>query len=388
VAHLAYHYPPIISRPPLTPKAVVVSVPARDEAKTIAQTVRALCAQVDGAGQPLSGVQILIVANNCTDDTARRAREAATPGTAIEVVEADLSPEQANVVGARRLALDLAAQRAGPGGSLVSTDADTLPEPDWLWQLCAPLRAGMDASAGRILLSPGSRAALPESVRRTYQLDTGYRLGAEALTERLNPQPHDPWPRHHQHFGANLALTVQAYRAVGGVPQVDALEDVALVRALARCDLRLRHTPLARVYTSARLCGRVDLGLSTQLREWCAGPEFWTVPGGPELAALARAEAALRAAWTRRLLPNHMAASGHGLADGWMAPGDVLDAALEAPTLGLALEAAHTARLTQGDWAAQFPAVPVRQAWEELRTLLEGGLQAASVPGLGSAADD
>lgn len=30
----------------------------------------------------------------------------------------------------------------------------------------------------------------------------------------------DPWPRHHWHFGASLALTARAYRCVGGLPMV------------------------------------------------------------------------------------------------------------------------------------------------------------------------
>ena len=345
------------------PGPVVVAVPARDEAANIAQTVRSLCAQIGAYGQPLPGVQVLIVANNCRDDTARQARRQAPPGANIEVIEVELAPAQANVVGARRLALDLAAERAGPGGTIVSTDADTVPEPDWLWQLCAPVSAGADAAAGRIVLSPGSAAALPGNVRRTHRLDTAYRLAAEALTDRLNPQPHDPWPRHHQHFGACLALSVRAYRAVGGVPPVSALEDVALVRALRQRDLRLRHTPHARVYTSARTTGRVDLGLSTQLLEWRCGPEHWTVPGGAEIAALAQAEAAFRKAW-------HGGARQH-LPELWRAAPTALNAALSEPTLGLGLEAAHTARIIQGDWQRHFAPVPLPQAWQEVRVLLE-----------------
>ncbi len=339
-------------------------MPARNEAAHIARTVRALAAQVDADGEPLAGYEVWVLVNNSTDGTARRAAGAVPPGAPVRVVTRTLPPGEDNVVGARRAALDLAAARLGEDGSgvLVSTDADSVPGADWLWQLGAALRAGADVACGRILLAGAERARLPAPVRRVYLQDTAYRLAAEQLTARLNPDPCDPWPRHHQHFGANLALTLRAYRRVGGVPDVPCLEDVALVRALRRHDLRVRHTPHARVHTSARTSGRVPVGLSTQLAEWHADPGAWRVPGAAEVAALAGAEAALRAArsrgWTVRL------------ADRWLASPAELREALRAPTLGLALEAAHAARGRAGLWAERHPPVPVARALADLRAVL------------------
>lgn len=372
-----------------SPTPVVVAIPARDEAATIAQTVTALGAQLDLNGRPLSGYRVLVLANNCRDETAACARRAAPASLTLEVREVCLAPDQATVVGARRAALDAAAVLAGADGLIVSTDADTLPAPDWLAQLTRPLRAGAAAAAGRILLArddardaagDGGRG-LPGPVRRTHLLDTAYRLEAERLACLLDPDVHDPWPRHHQHFGASLALTVAAYRQVGGVPQVQALEDVALVEALRQHDLPLRHTPQARCTTSARLSGRVALGLSTQLQEWTRDPAHWQVPGGAEVMAAARARAALRLAWTGRQRSEHQGsgrpASSLGrptlqqLSTLWLAPAHEVRAALHAPTLGRALANCQQARWQAGEWAARYPSVPVAQARAEVRACLD-----------------
>ena len=353
--------PPLVAPHLAGMPPVVVALPARDEAGSIGAALQALAAQVDGAGAPLRAFGVLLLVNNCAGGTAERAREATPAALHLWIREVTLPPPQANVVGARRAALDYAAQWAGDGGIIVSTDADTRAAPDWLWSLLAPIRAGADAAAGRILLGADG-ARLAGAVRRTQQLDDRYRMAACELTARLNPDPSDPWPRHWQHFGANLALSVEAYRAVGGVPPVACLEDLALVRALRRADRTLRHTPRAVVYTSARLSGRVTVGLSTQLAEWRGGPSAWSVPGGAEVAALARAESALRTAYA--------GGRGANLPRLWRAEASALGAALRAPTFGLALEAAHAAR-EAGDWPALYPPIPVEQAWDEVQDWLD-----------------
>lgn len=350
--------------PTALPKTVV-AVPARNEAEGISRTVRTLAAQVDAQGRPLEGYEVWILVNNSTDETAGRAMRAVPAGRPVRVVTHTLSPGNDNVAGARRAAMELAANRLGgnPDGLIVSTDADSVPAPDWLWQLRAAVHLGADVVCGRILLCPHERARLPGPVRRVYLQDAAYRLAAEQLTEQLNPDPFDPWPRHYQHFGANLALTLRAYRRVGGVPDVPHLEDIALVKNLRRHDLRVRRTPHARVHTSARTTGRVPLGLSTQLAEWHADPAAWRVPGSAEIAALAWAEAALKEArqqgWTT------------GLVDRWLASPAGLRSALRAPTLGLALEAAHAARLGAGVWQRRYPPVPVARALAEVRCQLQ-----------------
>jgi hypothetical protein len=352
----------------------LVAVPARNEGQGIGTTVRALAVQVDGQGQPLGRYGVVVLVNNSTDDTAEQAHAACVNAPQVSIVT--LPPDQANVVGARRAVLDLAAAALGHADQaiLVSTDADSVPAPDWLWHLQQAISGGAEVACGRILLGAQERASLPAAVRRVYLQDAAYRLAAEHLTARLNPDPTDPWPRHHQHFGANLALTLRAYRQVGGVPDVPHLEDVALMRNLRRQDVRVRHTPYARVYTSARLTGRVPVGLSTQLAQWHHDPGAWLVPGGPEVAALARAEAALRACWVRRTWSSSI---GRQLERLWLAPAPALRSACAAPMLGQGLEEAHGARHWAGVWAGRYPAVPIAQALAEVRGAVRAGQQRA-----------
>lgn len=54
----------------------------------------------------------------------------------------------------------------------------------------------------------------------------------------------------------------------GGIPDVRFLDDVASVDACRWADLRVPHSPLARVQTSPRREGRAEVGASWQLRQW------------------------------------------------------------------------------------------------------------------------
>ena len=50
---------------------------------------------------------------------------------------------------------------------------------------------------------------------------------------------------------SEMAVTVGAYRRVGGIPPLPSLEDVALYDALRAVNARIRHSPAVRVVTSA-----------------------------------------------------------------------------------------------------------------------------------------
>ena len=266
--------------PPRAGLRVCVIVPARNEADNLPATLAALAAQRGPHGQPLPAdhFEVLLLANNCTDDTAARGRQLARqyPALALHVAELHLEADHAHVGRARRLLMDEAAARfeqlGRPAGIIASTDADTQVAPDWLAATQAEIAAGADAVGGRILtdaetaVPPGSPTLA--QLRHTQQRDTDYRLLCAQLEHQLDPAPADPWPRHHQHFGASLALTARAYRQVGGLPEVRYLEDEALCQRLRRHDLAIRHSPRVRVVTSARCEGRVEVGLSWQLREW------------------------------------------------------------------------------------------------------------------------
>ena len=270
--------PQLVATPILPTCVATIIVPARDEAEGIIATLTALAGQTDHAGQPLDPriYEIILLANNCRDATAPLARRFARqhPRVVLHVVERTLPQDEANVGMARRLLMEEAYQRFcdldRPSGVIVSTDADTIPEPTWLAATLTAIAAGADAVGGRILTDPIGRAALPIGARHAHLRDVGYRSLVAEVESLLDPLPYDPWPRHYQHFGASLALTADAYRKVGGLLSLPALEDVALSIALVLADARLRHSPDVRAFTSARTVARNVRGFSTQFQEWGA----------------------------------------------------------------------------------------------------------------------
>ncbi|WP_424952817.1 glycosyltransferase [Deinococcus sp.] len=361
-------------RPEAAP--LIVAIPARDEEDRIARTLRALGQQ---HGEHGGSLRVLVLANNCTDQTAAEVRRVArTLACPVEVVEESFAPQLAHIGHARGQALTLAAARLedAPGGLLATTDADTVVAHDWaLWLRLAFARA--DVVAGRILTLPEESACLPRALRRLQLQDAAYHLLCAQVSSRLDPDPHDPWPRHHQHFGANLALRLSAWRRLSGWPGGRCLEDVALVRELRRLDLRIRHCPAVRAWTSAREHGRVEVGLSSQLREWSAlqaRDEPWRVPGAEEVWSAALAGAALRRAWSARATEGRNETTGEdtlgALQDLWLIDRNALREALMAPTLGEARERALHDRHAAGRWSKRYPPVPLEQALQTLRLRL------------------
>lgn len=299
---------PLIAAPPDPRCLAVIIIPARDETAGIEATLAALAAQRDPTGQPLDPhrYEVILLANNCTDTTAALARSFAAchPALALHVAECRLPAREANVGTARRLLMDEACRRllllGRTRGVIASTDADTRPAPTWLAAILAEIARGADAVGGRILTDPLGRASLPEGARRSHLRDVGYRTLRVEVEALLDPVAHDPWPHHFQHFGASLALTAEAYRCVGGLPPLPALEDVALSIALVLADARFRHSPTVRAVTSARTVARNVRGFSTQLREWgilraAQAPSL--VESAASIMARARQRRRLRQLW-------------------------------------------------------------------------------------------
>ncbi|AII51441.1 glycosyltransferase [Hymenobacter sp. APR13] len=353
-----------------------VIIPAKDEAGQLPETLAALAAQVDLQGLPLpySSYEVLVLANNCLDHTADvvRAFAGSHPQMMVQVAEATLVAPEAHVGRARRLLMDEACHRleqtAGPRGIIASTDADTRVAATWLAATQAEFAAGADAVGGRIYPEAASGEIC---VRRTHLLDARYRLLRARLEALLDPDPADGWPRHHQHFGASLALSVAAYRQVGGLPIVPYLEDEALWQALRRHDLRLRHSTKVCVSTSSRHQGRVEVGLSWQLREWASLLQQQQEPlveSGASLLANWQARRELRQLWAHAHSAPARRPSCVQLAAALSVPaGALAQQVVVASSFGVLWEwvERHRAR-----WRRQR-LVPLSQAIFELRQLVE-----------------
>jgi glycosyltransferase involved in cell wall biosynthesis len=251
----------------------VVAIPARNEAARLPTCLAALGAQchADGAPLDLSAVAVLVLANNCSDGTAQIAHALApTLPFRLVVEEVALPPSIAHAGGARRRAMDRAAALFGevppPGAALLSTDADGRAAPTWLAANLAALQAGADAVAGAIEPDPAEAARLPALLRAREAREARYAALHDEMAALVDPDPSDPWPRHAAHSGASIALTLAAYRRVGGLPAVPVGEDRALFEALLRAEMRVRHCPAARVTVSCRLQGRAAGGMADTLR--------------------------------------------------------------------------------------------------------------------------
>ena len=248
--------------------ATVVAVPARDEAERIGACLRALLDQRDHTDQPLApgAVKVVVLANNCRDDTAARAR-AVSP--AVEVLEVELPPDRANAGAARRAAMESAVARLAPPGAglICTTDADSRPRPDWIVRLWDAVQAGAEAVAGAVEFDPLESRAFSDARRREGVYSA---LQAE-IVARVDPEAHNPWPNHIWAWGANLAVTAGAYRRVGGLFPQALGEDRAFLQRLRYHDVPVRHCLDARVWTSARTEGRAPGGLASLVRDHVAG---------------------------------------------------------------------------------------------------------------------
>lgn len=259
---------------------VTVVIPALNEAEHLPRTLAALVGQRDVDGSPLAPqtYDVLVYANNCTDATADVVRSFALrhPRHAVYVAEQWLPANIAHIGTARCTAMNAAAARFAGAGALAvlaGTDADTIPSPTWLAWTLREMRDA-DAVMGRILVDPAEWCSLPRHTRQMLLDENAYLMAVSHLASVMAPTSHDPWPRHWQRSGPSFAVRVDAYEAVGGVPPVRVLEDIALYDALEQRGARIRHSLRVRVRTSARLASRAAGGFGTWLAEWNAqGPD-------------------------------------------------------------------------------------------------------------------
>ena len=231
-------------------KAVVV-IPALDEAETIGACLRALAAQ-DGLGHDEYAV-VLVLHPECVDDTRGEALAVvATNGLKLTV----LTGPGGGVGPARRMGMDLAASLLAPTGLIASTDADSVVASDWLVRQLEAIAAGADAVGGWIELDGGD-----------LHPDVLERRATRAVERLAAVHAHTPTAEHHHFAGASMSLTADAYRRVGGIEPLEALEDEALERALRAHDLRIDRLHSVRVRTSSRLQGRAAAGLAHDLAD-------------------------------------------------------------------------------------------------------------------------
>jgi GT2 family glycosyltransferase len=234
--------------------------------------LEALGAQKDARGAPLAfgTFGVVLFLNNCRDGSANLAQLfARTFPQPMRIVERELAPASAHAGGARRIAMDFAASwldESDRDGLLLTTDADSRVGPSWIVANLEAAAAGADAVAGRITLDRDDSERLPEQLHRRGRLEAIYAMQLIEIAALLDPQSHNPWPHHATASGASLAVTLSAYRRIGGLPALSLGEDKALVAALQAQDARVRFAPEIEVTTSGRLEGRAVGGTADTIR--------------------------------------------------------------------------------------------------------------------------
>jgi Glycosyltransferase like family 2 len=254
-------------------KLSVVAIPAHNEASYIAGCLAALALQRDEAGAPIPQgcLEVLIFANNCSDETISIARQASLSiPHPVWVVEQHMPAGQRNAGWARKRAMDLAAIRlaqvAPIHGLILTTDADSRVAPTWLAATLREFEKGVDCVAGYIDAIPDEYLALGGDFVARGRLEDTYLHFLAEISARCDPRPHDPWPHHRVSSGASLAVTLAAYAAIGGLPPLPVGEDSALTGTLDRAGFKIRHSMDVCVSTSCRFDGRASGGAADTMR--------------------------------------------------------------------------------------------------------------------------
>lgn len=208
-----------------------VVVPAHDEERLIGACLQSL--QAASRHPSLHGEEVLIVAalDACTDGTRDICRS-------LDVAVVETAARNVGIARARGAEFALAAGARW----LAFTDADSVVSGDWL---VAQLGQRADAVCGTIEVRDWGDYG--EAIRlqheRTYRDVDGHR---------------------HIH-GANLVVSADAYRQVGGFQPLRSSEDVALVEALRINGASIAWSAAPRVSTSARRQYRAPGGFGETL---------------------------------------------------------------------------------------------------------------------------
>jgi hypothetical protein len=241
----------------------------RDEVERLPKLLIALNQRTFNAAGG-AALPVVLVFNNCRDDSADVAASLAQRLSRIRLVMIDVEfpPQRAHVGSARRLAMDTALGEIGDDSVLISTDADAVPAPNWVEANMRAAMAGADLVGGRITGDPAEEALLGHSFCHRAEQQKRYSALLDELASIVTPLPFDPWPRHTDHTGASLAVRGDVYRSLGGMPPIAWQEDIAFVAKARRAGFRLRHDPRVAVQVSARLQGRAKGGMADCIRSW------------------------------------------------------------------------------------------------------------------------
>ena len=357
---------------------VCIIVPVCNEAELLESCLNALLYQFDLQGKQLDleRYEVIVFANNCTDDSASIARQFSLkhPAFKLHVAERILSSAEAYIGRVRQMLMDEAYGRFMSvnrrRGVIASTDGDTQVSPDWIAATLDEVHKGADVVAGRIMTDHQSLSKLSSQVRSRYLRSGYYHHLKVKLEAYIDGDPFNHWPRHHHNYGASLAVTAEIYEEAGGMPAVRTPEDVAFCTALVRANAQFRHSPRVSVTTSARSIGRTDIGFANLLAQWSVmGQQALFVESLGEIETRFQARKQIRSLWQQGLSGYHIqmddvtsVAIVMGIAERWL-----LDELKQPQTVGFLLERIDQKQAQEGIWKARWGLVELEHAIASLR---------------------
>ncbi|WP_322966210.1 glycosyltransferase [Sphingomonas fuzhouensis] len=239
---------------------VILCVPARNEEAMLPALLQALAGLTAGT----TGLELCVYLDDCQDGSAALLDQAAVTLPFPVTIAHGGGDAEPNAGAARRAAMAMGLERlAGREGVLFTTDADTLPHPDWVAAGCRAL-AKAEIVAGRIVRVDAEADPDQSRIERYYDRLHRYR-------RVLDPVPWEARDTHHFSGGANMAMRASAYRRIGGFRPLASGEDATLLDDAARAGLRVRRDGAMLVETSSRREGRIAGGLAGMLRALDAG---------------------------------------------------------------------------------------------------------------------
>ncbi|MGB3456626.1 MAG: glycosyltransferase family 2 protein, partial [Litorimonas sp.] len=187
----------------------VVCIPAKNEARRLPGALSALALAFRAMGDPRGA--LVVALDGCTDDSADIiAQQSRHFPVDIHMVELEAHPVP-HAGRVRRAALDFGASLfPGEETILLTTDADTLVDRDWI-RATRTLMGETDMVCGDIWRDDAQGKVIRAPHEHHYH-------ALHRARRRIDPVAYDSADPHPQGFGASLALRRDVYQAIGGCP--------------------------------------------------------------------------------------------------------------------------------------------------------------------------
>jgi cellulose synthase/poly-beta-1,6-N-acetylglucosamine synthase-like glycosyltransferase len=325
------------SPPPGHALNLTVLVPAHDEAGSIRSAVGGLL----GCDYPADRLRVIVVADNCSDETAVLAREAGA-----ESWERD-DPSDPGKGQALAWALGRLRDEGAVTDAVVIFDADCVPSPNLLERLSARLAAGADGVQARLMIADPDASPAAALRSGAYTLMNYTRpLGKEALGLSVGLQ------------GTGMAL---AARTLSDVPwgSFSLMEDREYHLQMVEAGLRVRFAADAEVRTPAPPS---RAGANTQETRWDTGNLQLARTWLPRMLRDSEADSRQRLHTAIELIVPPQSALSALWATGLLT--GVIARAAGLRRLALAAAVAQATYVVAGLWLARAP----REVWRALLT--------------------